>query len=232
MKSVVRLERRYDVSRLRADLDRATAFGHEHENRGDYHDGGWSAIPLVAVDGRTDAEGLRWAGWRASYEPTPILEQTPYFREIVESFRCPKQRVRLLRLRPGAVIHEHRDDGDGWAVGKVRLHIPIITHDEVYFYVDGRRVMMGPGELWYCDFTRPHRVHNAGDIGRVHLVLDLLVDPWLRQLFPSESLVERLQNAAQRTRYQLRYARYALARRTGPAIFVRRARDARRRRAA
>jgi hypothetical protein len=229
MKSVVCLDRRYNVMRLRADLDRAVAFGREHENRGDYHDGGWSAIPLVAVDGRTDATGLRWAGWRASYRPTPILEQTPYFTEIVDGFRCPKQRVRLLRLQPGAVIHEHRDDGDGWAVGKVRLHIPIITHDDVYFYVDGRRVVMEPGELWYCDFTRPHRVHNAGDVGRVHLVLDLVVDAWLRQMFPRESLVERVQNVAQRTRYRLRHARHELGRRTGPARFIRRGRDSRRR---
>ncbi len=220
MKPIVKLDRSYDVARLRADLERAVAFGDEHENRGDYHDGGWSAIPLVAVDGRTDAEGLRWAGWRARYEPTPILDQTPYFRSIVNGFHCPKQRVRLLRLRPGAVIHEHRDDGDGWAVGKVRLHVPIITHDNVYFFVDGQRVVMRPGELWYCDFTRPHRVQNAGDIGRVHLVLDLLVDDWLRGLFPRETLVERVQNSAQRLRYRARHLRYEIGRRAGPRVRV------------
>src|SRR5690606_34290625 len=104
------------------------------------------------------------------------------------------------------------DLGEGWAMGKVRLHIPIVTHEEVYFYVDEQRVMMRPGELWYCDFTRPHRVHNKSDVARVHMVLDLRVDDWLRDFFPSEPLTDRVKNAVQRTRYYSQYyARRAAA---------------------
>jgi quercetin dioxygenase-like cupin family protein len=211
VRTIIRLPRQYDVARLRADLAAAQRVGDEHENRGDYHDGGWSAIALYSVGGETTPEALRWAGWGAAYQPTPVLAHCPYFAEIIDGFASPKARVRLLQLAPGTEIHEHQDDGDGWAIGKVRLHIPIITSDEVYFYVDGERVRMQPGELWYCDFTRPHRVHNRSDVGRIHLVLDLMVDDWLRLLFPPEPLGERIRNAAQHARYRAGAARYALS---------------------
>jgi aspartyl/asparaginyl beta-hydroxylase (cupin superfamily) len=132
---------------------------------------------------------------------TPLLARCPYFSHVVDGFGCPVQRVRLLRLEPGANIHEHRDLGDGWAMGRVRLHVPIVTDERVEFYVDGLRVHMRAGELWYCDFTRPHRVHNKSDIGRVHIVLDLLVDRWLRDLFPPEPIVERVRGAWQRAAF-------------------------------
>jgi hypothetical protein len=143
------------------------------------------------------------------------MEHTPYLGEILDDFGCTTHRVRLLQLAPGKNINTHSDDGDGWAIGKVRLHIPIITHDEVYFFVDDERVIMKPGELWYCDFTRPHRVHNKSDIGRVHLVIDCAVDDWLRGMFPAESPLERLRNARQRAIYHARTARYQFTSRTG-----------------
>jgi hypothetical protein len=106
-----------------------------------------------------------------------------------------------LRLEPGAHIHEHTDIGDGWEMGRVRLHVPIVTDERVDFFVDGRRVVMRPGELWYCDFTRPHRVHNRSDVGRVHMVLDLVVDEWLRGVFPAEPLLERARGAWRRAAF-------------------------------
>jgi len=200
MKSVLRFEQRYDVDRLLADLHAAEQFGRSHVHFGKYHDGGWSAIPLVSPGGAVDASSLRHAAG-ASYEKTPILRACPYFEEIVDSFRCPWLRVRLMRLEPGANILEHRDPGDSWALGQVRLHIPIVTHDEVYFYVDRQRVTMRPGELWYCDFSRPHSVANRGDVARVHFVLDLVANGWMREFFPRESVVEQVGNLAYRLRF-------------------------------
>jgi hypothetical protein len=209
---VIKFDKQYDVERMARDLEVALRWGALHMNRGDYHDGGWRAVPLHGVEGRTDAQALRWAGWSARYDKTPILLECPYFEEIVDEFQCPKERVRLLRLEPGKNINTHTDLGDGWAMGKVRLHIPIITHDEVYFYVDEQRVIMRPGELWYCDFTHPHRVHNRSNVARVHLVLDVRVNDWLRSFFPPEPVTDKLRNAAQRARYFGNYyARQAAA---------------------
>ncbi len=222
MQTVLRLDRRYDTAMLLQDLERATRAGEYVLNRPTYHDGGWRALALVAVDGGTDAKALRWAGEGANYRKTPILEACPYFASIVDGFRCPVQRVRLLRLEPGAKIHEHVDLGDGWAMRRVRLHIPIVTSDAVEFYADGQRVRMKPGELWYCDFTRPHRVHNASDVGRVHMVLDMTVDRWLREFFPPEPWKERLAGYARYAQFHGKARLKDVARRTGVTAVAKR----------
>jgi hypothetical protein len=222
VKTIVRLGRTYDPKRLLRDLDVAIKVGEFILNRPTYHDGGWRALALVSLDGGTDAKSLRWAGERATYKKTPVVRECPYFEEIIDSFECPVQRVRLLRLEPGAKIHEHVDLGDGWAMKKVRVHIPIVTHEKVFFFVDGQRVKMAPGELWYCDFTRPHRVHNQSDIGRVHLVLDLTVDDWLRGLFPHEPLAERVVGYGQYARFHGKAKLKELARKSGITPLVKR----------
>ncbi len=38
---------------------------------------------------------------------------------------------------------------------------------------------MKPGECWFIDLARPHRVDNLGPGTRVHLVLDCKPNPWL-----------------------------------------------------
>jgi Aspartyl/Asparaginyl beta-hydroxylase len=207
VKSAIRLPMSYDEARLIRDLEAAKQSrefivnGPKTINGQPYHDGRWKAIALVALDGKTDASGLRWAGTNANYQKTTVMKGCPYFEEIVDSFRCPVQRVRLLQLEPGAQIHTHSDLGDGWAMRKVRLHVPILTNDQMFFFVDGERVIMRPGELWYCDFTRPHSVHNRGETARVHMVLDLTVNDWLRDVFPAESLLERVRGFGQRARF-------------------------------
>lgn len=192
MKTTICFGKKYDIDRLTVDLTTAERVGRAFKHFGIYHDGGWSAIPLVSIDGRSDAESLRFG--EGEYKKTEILRQCPYFEEIIDSFQCPKKRVRLMRLEPGTNIHTHTDPGDAWALGQARIHIPVITHDEVYFYVDGERVVMQPGELWYCDFSRPHSVANRGTIARVHFVLDVTVNDWMRRLFPREPLGEKLGN--------------------------------------
>lgn len=213
MKNIVQLADTYDVERLRADLKTAEEMCKAITHFGPYHDGGWAAIPLYSPGGKTDAESLKFS--RERYEKTPILNACRYFEEIVDSFNCPKKRIRIMRLEPGANIFTHRDLGDAWALGEVRLHIPIITSDQVYFYVDEERVMMKPGELWFCDFSRPHRVANKGSEARLHLVLDLSVNDWLREKFPPETLTEKINNWLYVVNYHTREQSYAIAKALG-----------------
>jgi len=39
---------------------------------------------------------------------------------------------------------------------------------------------MQEGEYWYLDLSRPHRVENRSQIDRVHLVIDCVLNDWLR----------------------------------------------------
>ena len=81
-------------------------------------------------------------------------------------------------------IKEHSDFNLSYEDGEVRVHIPIQTNAEVEFAVEGRPLPMGEGECWYINFNLPHRIHNRGTTDRVHLVIDCVLNDWLRSMFP------------------------------------------------
>jgi hypothetical protein len=43
---------------------------------------------------------------------------------------------------------------------------------------------MAPGELWYGDFGQKHSVVNESSVTRVHMVIDVLINKYLLDLFP------------------------------------------------
>jgi aspartyl/asparaginyl beta-hydroxylase (cupin superfamily) len=94
--------------------------------------------------------------------------------------------ARLLSLEPGGVIREHSDSFLSRRI--VRLHVPIITAPEVELYVGGARCHWKAGELWYGDFSLPHRGVNRSNLTRVHLVLDVTADDNLLALFQPEEI--------------------------------------------
>ena len=108
---------------------------------------------------------------------------------------CEPTLVRLLSLGPGAEIAEHTDHELGYEFGEVRLHVPIITSPEVEFRVQGRRIEMRPGEVWYIDASRPHAVTNHGDRERIHLVLDCELNDRLRAEFQKANTAQDIPGA-------------------------------------
>jgi hypothetical protein len=48
--------------------------------------------------------------------------------------------------------------------------------------------VMEAGECWYVNVDLPHRVNNRGTTERIHLVIDCVVDEWLRDQFAHGSL--------------------------------------------
>ena len=150
-----------------------------HFNTG-YHDGGWTGIALLSVDGAADTLYIPRDGAQSSrVSPTRWAALCPQLMASIGELPCAVHSARLLRLAAGAVIREHSDDDLCWADGVARLHVPLLTHDRVEFYVDQQRVVMAAGECWYLDLSRPHRVQNVGSTDRVHLVLDCTVNDWL-----------------------------------------------------
>jgi hypothetical protein len=164
---------------LREAYDIAHAQWAGHFNA-DYHDGGWQGVALRAIGGEA-SRLFSDAANRAAVADTPLMQRCPAIQTALREFHCPLRDVRLLRLIPGSFIREHRDDDLRLEEGEARLHIPLITHPLVEFYVDGQRVLMEAGECWYLDLSRPHRVRNASPIARIHLVIDCEVNDWLRE---------------------------------------------------
>ncbi|RJS25325.1 aspartyl/asparaginyl beta-hydroxylase domain-containing protein [Corallococcus sp. H22C18031201] len=178
----LRLPFQFDVARLQADLASLPAGTWvRHFNTMNY-EGEWSGVPLRAVAGSAQALYPDPTGLER-YEDTPLLASCPAFQDVLAAFSCPIGSARLLKLAAGAHIREHTDYNLGFDDGEVRLHVPIVTHPDVAFFVAGQRVRLLPGECWYLDLNLPHRVDNPSDTNRVHLVLDCVVDDWLRGIF-------------------------------------------------
>lgn len=168
---------------LRAEIEAVdTTLWTEHFNTGLY-DGDWSGVALRAAAGSDHAiTELHNPPSADRFVDLPLLDRCPHIRSIMERLRCELRSVRLLRLAPGGVIREHTDHGLGHRFGEVRLHAPVVTNPDVEFRIDGQRVDMVPGELWYLDASLPHSVHNGGTVARVHLVVDAVVNEWLEGL--------------------------------------------------
>jgi hypothetical protein len=181
MPEFARLDLRFDAERLRSDLSRlASGVWTPHFNAS-FFEGDWSGIALRAS---ASDRGLYAgsAGAAESFIATEALEACPYFQEVLAAFECPLKSVRLLRLAPGSMIREHSDFDLGEQLGEVRLHVPVVTNPQVEFYLAGKLVAMDMGECWYLDLSLPHRVQNRGASERVHLVLDCVLNNWLRNL--------------------------------------------------
>ena len=90
----------------------------------------------------------------------------PFFK-ICSSHACS---ISLSAAR--RKIAPHKDIG---ILTKIhRLHIPIITSDNVHFYVKQNRYHLKTSHLYELNNAVVHSVYNQSDIERVHLLIDML----------------------------------------------------------
>lgn len=182
MKAAVRLPFHFDAMRLQRDLDAAQSRieWERHFNRA-YHFGEWSGIALrgnsntpltLSIDPSRPDE----------FRDLETYDACPYVHEVIATFQTPIRSVRFLKLAPEGGIREHRDMYVGLDFDELRLHVPVMTNDDVDFFAGGERVAMRPGECWYVNVDQPHSVLNRGTTDRVHLVFDAVVNDWLREL--------------------------------------------------
>lgn len=172
----------FDIQRLKQDLGCLQKRPWiEHINR-HAHDGGWSSLPLRAVDGRVDNATVVETD-PDRYQSTPYLKQSKYLQEVLASFQCTIVSARLMSLQAGQEIRRHTDQDLRFEDGCARLHIPIQTHPDVEFKINDQPVHFAEGECWYMNANYPHQVVNGSDTNRVHLVIDCIVNDWLSTLF-------------------------------------------------
>ena len=185
MLTALKLPFSFDPDRLRSDLAKIQPDEWvPHFNRQVY-EGEWSGVALRSVGGKPDQLYPDPTAIDA-FADTERLDRCPYYREVLSAFSCPLTSVRLLRLKAGSSIRDHRDYRLGYEDGEVRLHVPIVTNSDVAFFVEEQRVPMQEGECWYLNVNLRHRVDNHSKTDRIHLVIDCVVDDWLADYFPSE----------------------------------------------
>ena len=161
---------------------------HHHFNTDNYS-GEWSIITLRKAKG---SNHLASAGnlSTSEYEDTPLMEDLKYTKEVLNHLEAPKLAIRYMRLTPGSEINPHKDYDLVFWDGYVRLHIPILTNEQVEFIIDGEKLPMKTGECWFGDFSKTHTVCNKGVSDRVHLVIDCQVNNWMESLFEQEGILE------------------------------------------
>ncbi len=127
---------------------------------------GNSMLPLVAVGGDPANEAFSGA-----MQPTAELQRCPYLMQVHASLGATVGRSRLMRLSGNAEVKRHVDQGYYW-IERVRVHVPIVTQPTVRFECGDAAVNMAQGECWIFDTWRQHRVINAAEQSRIHLVID------------------------------------------------------------
>lgn len=182
----IRFPCQFDAGRLRQETEQLQQAWLQHFNI-QHYEGDWSGIPLRSPGGASTLLP-ELLGTEQPFEDTPYLLQSPCLREVIATFHCEKTSIRLLKLSRGAIIKEHRDQGLNYEEGEVRLHIPVITHPLVEFYLDGERLPMKAGSCWYINASLPHRLANPSPEDRIHLVIDCMVNDWLKDLFERSDL--------------------------------------------
>lgn len=106
-----------------------------------------------------------WAALGAAFEPVA--------RRIGEFYPGPGRvlNAQVAQLGPGDDIPEHEDFGPTLEVSH-RVHVPMETHRDVEFWVDGENIALAVGEAYELDNMRRHRVFNGSPVRRIHLIVD------------------------------------------------------------
>jgi len=154
----------FDLAPLQADVQRLEATDRWQRLKDGEH---WDQLVLVKDDFRE-----------------PLLGECPGLARAIAELPSRVVDACLKRLGPGGFVHEHRDLVGAAPMGVLRLHVPIVTHPDVEFYVSGKRLFLRSGEAWILDTSYRHNVANRSGIQRVHLVVDLELDQTLRALLP------------------------------------------------
>jgi len=176
----IKMRLTFDAARMKDEMERMTGEDWIAHFVTQNYEGDWSVIPLRGKKGAEHPVMMIYSDPTCTeFEDTPFLPKDSYFSEVLDTFECPLQAVRLMRLGPGSHIKEHCDHDLSFEDGSVRLHIPVSTNEGVDFRLNRRSLKLEEGGCWYLRLSDPHEVHNAGSSDRVHLVIDAKVNDWL-----------------------------------------------------
>jgi hypothetical protein len=188
----------FNVKNLLEDLNKCDQYGWTPHFNDQNYKGNWNSIALRSIDGQVKTI-FAHAMQDNAYKDTMLLSICPYFKQIIDSFKCDKESIRLLKLHVNSEIKEHRDHKLGYEDGVFRIHIPIQTNDQAFFYINGSPLQIEAAECWYMNFNLIHSAINHGNTSRVHLVMDCIRNDWSDELFKRAGYNFDLEKVVQRS---------------------------------
>lgn len=206
MLKYVKLPLPIDAALMKAELQKLEGVTFiDHYNKPHY-EGDWSVISLRSPSGKAEnIVSIHASSDHAAntYQDTPLMDRCPYIKSVISLLHCEKTMIRLMKLNAGAVIKTHTDHDMNVEAGEARFHIPIFTNDHVEFFVDDERMPLKEGECWYLNLNLPHRVTNGGTTDRIHLVIDCLVNDWIKEQFNNLAYLRKEIDAPQQSVYSV-----------------------------
>jgi len=203
MISYAKINLPFNAVAAQAEINRLTADNWvRHFNTVNYQ-GEWTVLALRSPGGVMNniIPDLMSHG---GYADTVLMAECPSIKKLMDGMHCEVLSARLLNLKKGAFIKEHRDVELAFENGEARLHFPVFTNTGVAFYVNNELVTMREGDCWYINANLKHRVANNGDTDRIHLVIDCKVNHWLEGIFENaETKYELQQDDDPETRKQM-----------------------------
>ncbi|MEM7563263.1 MAG: aspartyl/asparaginyl beta-hydroxylase domain-containing protein [Pseudomonadota bacterium] len=108
-------------------------------------------------------------------------ELQPIFDFISDRYKGDGYIVRALfaRLAGNSGIDLHTD-GLFSLLKCHRIHVPIITNDQVVFSIGGEDRVLGEGEMWEINNATLHAVRNNSNKDRIHLIVDWVPNATVR----------------------------------------------------
>jgi hypothetical protein len=107
-----------------------------------------------------------WPEWAARLEPLLRAATAPYgYRNGAYP------RILLAKMAPGGVIHPHVDSNLA-ARWPHKIHVPILTNDQVWFFVGPQRYHFEVGQAYEVNNLAQHAVQNLGATPRIHLIFE------------------------------------------------------------
>lgn len=107
-----------------------------------------------------------WATWRDRLQPVLDAATAAYGYT-----NAAYPRVMLARMPAGGVIHPHRDANPA-ALWPHKIHVPILTNDQVRFYVAPDYHHLREGQAYEVNNMGIHAVENGGTTPRIHLIFE------------------------------------------------------------
>jgi hypothetical protein len=115
-----------------------------------------------------------------------LPEACPLIAEVLERVDATHLgRVLITNLHPGGVIDPHSDEG-AVADHYERFHVVLSSDEGNLFYSkigsdEFESVHMKPGEVWFFNHKRVHRLVNRSDRPRLHLIIDCVAPTFRRE---------------------------------------------------
>jgi len=124
---------------------------------------------------------------RATRDDKLLKLVEPIIKKVESLYNSRHGRVWLAKLEAGKKIPLHIDHADSegkersdgfYSFAVHRVHISLITNDDVIFNVNEEIKNFKVGECWEMNNNVPHTIENNSNFDRIHLVIDILPEEW------------------------------------------------------